>query len=254
LNRTSYRVSLKRNLTAEGILTACCTTFQNATEFDVSLFYYSGHGLQGGQLLGCAADSLPVSTLRNTLDSIPGRKIVIIDACYSGAAADGVFKNEVAKTVNQMQNRIRKFAGLPEVKLEETSQEKTEDFNGAVISAFGTVNTARAKAACGSESGAESFSAYYVMTACAADEESWEYPFCSGGSSRVMGAFTYYLCRGCGWDGVSRIAVSRLADTNGDGVVTFGEAFSYAKAKASAGFNQQAQSNVGDIQTFSPFR
>ena len=83
------RITRRTNLTSAEILAAIPVAFAGAQEGDLSLFYYAGHGKHGGQLLGTDAlddDSLLITPLmlRQALDQIPGTKLVIIDACYSG--------------------------------------------------------------------------------------------------------------------------------------------------------------------------
>ena len=86
-----FEVTVRRNLTAAQILSEIPSVFSGAKEEDISLFYYSGHGLwssdpaENGSLMGIDFDAyVTAARLRSALDSIPGRKIVIIDACYSG--------------------------------------------------------------------------------------------------------------------------------------------------------------------------
>lgn len=81
---TDYAVTARHDLSSSGISGAIESTFAGARDFDVSLFYYSGHGTASGALVGADHTMLSVSTLRTVLDTIPGTKIVIIDACYSG--------------------------------------------------------------------------------------------------------------------------------------------------------------------------
>ncbi len=61
----------------------------DSTDDDVSLFYYSGHGMDGGYLVGYNQATrnlqpLSPSDLYAKLKNVPGKKIVIVDACYSG--------------------------------------------------------------------------------------------------------------------------------------------------------------------------
>ena len=82
-----YNISVLTNLTAEGMLDAIRSAFSEAKDEDISLFYYCGHGnATDGSLLGIDLTSYVTATdLRITLDSVPGRKIIIVDACYSGS-------------------------------------------------------------------------------------------------------------------------------------------------------------------------
>lgn len=87
-----YSVTISNNLTAEEILEGISETFSGATDADISLFFYSGHGLHSnnpdynGALVGIEANRyVTAAALRNALDKIPGRKIILLDSCYSGA-------------------------------------------------------------------------------------------------------------------------------------------------------------------------
>lgn len=80
-----FAVTVKSDLTKSQIRSAISSTFAGATENDVSLFFYSGHGDKGGKLVGYDFGMITPAELRGWLDTIPGRKIVIVDACYSGA-------------------------------------------------------------------------------------------------------------------------------------------------------------------------
>lgn len=87
LNRqagTPYEVSVKTNQTAEQMLGAIESAFEGADSNDVSLFYYSGHGIQTGALCGVENTYVTVTELRQKLGNISGIKIVLLDCCYSG--------------------------------------------------------------------------------------------------------------------------------------------------------------------------
>ena len=80
-----YQVTLKTNLNAAEFQTAVAEAFAGAKEEDVSLVYFSGHGNPDGGLRGVDMTSaVSGSDLRLWLDAVPGRKIVLVDACYSG--------------------------------------------------------------------------------------------------------------------------------------------------------------------------
>jgi hypothetical protein len=81
---TPYQISVRLDLTVPGIRSAITSTFAGATENDVSLFFYSGHGSSGGSIVGTDYYGLSPSNLRALLDTIPGTKIVILDSCHSG--------------------------------------------------------------------------------------------------------------------------------------------------------------------------
>jgi len=79
-----FEVTQRSNLTAAELLGSAAEVFAGATDRDISLFYYSGHAGAQGELLGADGESISPSELRAVLDMVPGRKLVIIDACYSG--------------------------------------------------------------------------------------------------------------------------------------------------------------------------
>lgn len=70
-------------------------TFREAKQADTALVYLSTHGVlkteAGGQAMflllsdGETEEGLSPEALRSTLEKIPGRKILILDACHSGA-------------------------------------------------------------------------------------------------------------------------------------------------------------------------
>ena len=282
LDRARFQVSVRKNLTASGILSAIQGTFAGATEYDISLFYYSGHGRSGGRLVGCEdgvlSGAVTPAQLRSAMDQIPGRKVIIVDACYSGGVIDQEsWDREKSRESGSLapadNNGLNGEGSLLTASLSGEGEEGEEkekspesaqgtmipdpsEFTGDFLSAFGpapsgknTKGTVRTG----------SYSAYYIMTAASAEEESWEGTISQGEESVELGLFTYALCRGCGWNGVSGASAEKRADANGDGLVTFGEAFAYAAARAKAmaangGKVQNAQSNAGDLQSFSPFR
>ena len=176
---TPYDVTTCENLTAEGILSAIDTAFGEALAQDISLFYYSGHGTtpQGSLLGSDGKGSVTADALRSALDQVPGRKIVIIDACYSG-------------------NMLRASSG---------AVTGPEAFVTGFISAFSR-RTRSSLAADG----------YFVLTACAYDEVSYEGEV----DGRNMGFFTHQLV-----ESIGRPGADMPADANGNGVITFQELY-----------------------------
>ena len=87
LEKCGYQITTETNINADEMRTAILSAFADAGSEDISLLYYSGHGNQAnGALVGIdMASQMSPTQLRNALDSIPGRKIVVVDACYSGA-------------------------------------------------------------------------------------------------------------------------------------------------------------------------
>ena len=221
----AYTTVVERtNLTVQGILSAINTAFSGATPNDISLLYYSGHGLGGGYLVGQDLESVSPADLRSALDQIPGRKVVLVDACYSGALLEDAPLRQSAAPLRAQNNSLDSF---------------TQSFTGAFY--------ANTRSLIGSS--------YYVMTACQATEESAEGYIRSGTFGRHMGFFTFALCKGCGWDGVQNQAIDRLADQNSDQVITFNEAYTYAASQAQQrNPKQSAAVYPAQCTWFSPFR
>lgn len=80
--------------TAEELERLVCDTFRDASDGDTALIYLSTHGvaLKGGEtgmalLLsdGREDERLRPERLRQILDGVPGDKVLIVDACHSGA-------------------------------------------------------------------------------------------------------------------------------------------------------------------------
>ena len=101
--KQSYTATVRYNRSASQILSDISTAFSGATDNDVSLFYYSGHGFGDveptsdrytyqGALCGVNVvaethtDVVTTAQLANALSKVKGKVIVIIDACFSGAA------------------------------------------------------------------------------------------------------------------------------------------------------------------------
>ncbi len=89
------RVSLNQALDSEGFSALAAQAFEGAAEGDVSLVYVSTHGIKdGGDGEGFAAlmsdgereTCLSSGDIHAGLENIPGKKILILDACFSGAA------------------------------------------------------------------------------------------------------------------------------------------------------------------------
>lgn len=134
-----YEITAKMNLTAGEILDAISDSFAGAEDEDISLFYYSGHGNDAdGSLIGIDMESyVTAGELREALDAIRGRKIVVIDACYSGAL--------IGKALQQ---------------------DETTDPLNLLIGAFASDRSARSSTLAAQQ--------YFVLASSKGSEESWE--------------------------------------------------------------------------------
>lgn len=94
LEGLGFQVILGRDLTREGMEQSAADFAQAASDADVALFYYAGHGFQvGGQNYlvptdariarpeDATAQTLPVTQILDAMAKAPGLKLVILDAC-----------------------------------------------------------------------------------------------------------------------------------------------------------------------------
>ena len=252
MTATPYSVTVKTNIRAEEILSSISSTFGNASYNDVSLFYYSGHGANSlgadgnptsyhAALVGTFQTYVSIARLKTELDKIPGKKVIIIDACHSGQfiARDGAVTQVSSSAFNsQVVNLFAnddQFSGdvsRTAVVLAADGSELLSEEAPAFIDRAGDTNFAK--------------SGYYVITACRSEEKSVSTGYDSNGDGKIdryFGLFTYGLCYGNGWNLARNAAISSLnADLNKDSKVTLYEAYVYAKVMAqSHNPNQTAQ-------------
>ena len=252
MTATPYSVTVKKNIRAEEILSSISSTFGNASYNDVSLFYYSGHGANSlgtdgnptsyhAALVGTFQTYVSIARLKTELDKIPGKKVIIIDACHSGQfiARDGTvtqvsssaFNSQVVNLFandDQLSGDVNRTAVVLAADGSELLSEEAPEF----IDRAGETNFAK--------------SGYYVITACRSEEKSVSTGYDSNGDGKIdryFGLFTYGLCYGNGWNLARNAAISSLnADLNKDSKVTLYEAYVYAKVMAqSHNPNQTAQ-------------
>ena len=252
MTATPYSVTVKKNIRAEEILSSISSTFGNASYNDVSLFYYSGHGANSlgadgnptsyhAALVGTFQTYVSIARLKTELDKIPGKKVIIIDACHSGQfiARDGAvtqvsssaFNSQVVNLFandDQLSGDVSRTAVVLAADGSELLSEEAPEF----IDRAGETNFAK--------------SGYYVIPACRSEEKSVSTGYDSNGDGKIdryFGLFTYGLCYGNGWNLARNAAISSLnADLNKDSKVTLYEAYVYAKVMAqSHNPNQTAQ-------------
>lgn len=216
MTATPYEVTTKLDVTASTIKSSIASAFSGAQSTDVSLFYYSGHGVStSGSLVGTNSTYLSFSELRKALDKIPGDKIVILDSCYSG-------------------NAINKSEG-------EATEADMEAYVNAAMEAFS--NEAMSK------SGELAAGRYYVMTACRKSQPSSSIMESSGKS---YGLFTKCFEQACGWDELNGSRLSMSADANGDGKVTLSEAYNKTDVLVEQYKNSHSYLDVEQITAVNP--
>ncbi len=242
MSGTPYSINVQHDLSDSGMIAAIQSTFAGAKASDVSLFYFSGHGANSpdtdfhGALVGRLHTYLSVSRLKEELDKVPGRKIVILDSCHSGfmIGKDGEpTVNTSPSTFNS--EVIRLFSSSPAMSLaaldEEMEEVVTDDASAMLIPRSG---------------GNLASSGYYVITAAHSSEQSVSASYDQNHDNigdRFFGLFTYSLCYGSGWNSATNQGISELkADRDSNGKITLYEAYLYAKVLAKQkNPNQNAQ-------------
>ena len=153
----------------DNILTQLSSLKGKAKENDLTIFTYSGHGVEGtGTLVFATAtedqapipsDYMDVSDLLSLMAQIPGKKLVILDSCFSGMAVE----ESPSSTNTVLNNSISKFF---ETYYSSNQYEKPD---------------------------------LYVLTA-SAHADSYEMKFGTDANAHYHGVFTYALLEALGWD------------------------------------------------------
>ena len=221
----TYSITERYDLSATGVKNAISSAFSGADSDDVSLFFIATHGdskstgvYAGG--LSCIASSyseqwLDLIDLASYLNAVPGKVIVILESCGSGAA---VYANSASRgaapsdlyTFNQ--SVISVFSAMdPGITVSAG--------NAEAFSAFGEVTEA-------ANTGEFRTSKYYVLTASAYQQESYGWEDDYHDPAYSFNAFTYDLTNGIGTSG-SMPADSTANYGNNDGVTTLYELYKY---------------------------
>lgn len=215
MTKTVYRapdLKLKNNLTSEQILYWIKRTFVRTKDTDVSLFYYSGHGVGTyGWLCGVNSDTsydyVTVADLKAALDKVRGKKIVLLDSCYSGMFIDKTGNGDI------MFISEKEAAALGADKAM-TDQEAMEAFTNNVINVFAAAEKADNLAT----------SKYYVMTGCSKYQTSAE--LISGGTR--FGLFTNVLLEASGYNSRNgSFYAVQYGDADNNGKLTLKELYNY---------------------------
>lgn len=211
---------------------------------DVTYFYYSGHGSFDGAtsyLVGSDMSLISIDELKAALDKVPGRKVVILDSCYSGGyagkgAGSATPQGSVAKDTGADSAADRKAAG---------QANGLEGFQAGVLKPFEKPQGGMLRAA------ALTTSSYEVIAAASAFQYSYEYQFNSkssgspcygpefymngkdyaGGPNNCSGEFTGMLVAAAGCVTFNPVfpEVRALADADRDRKVTLDELYRYLR-------------------------
>ena len=174
-------------------ITKYFTITNSADDDDVNYLYLTGHGNASAINVGC---SLSYSTLKQTLDAIPGHFVVFFQCCHSGGA---IGRGEGEKSIEE-QIIENFFADESDDAADDSLTENRGAFEG------------NAK--------------YTVFCSCEASQDSGHTPGV-GGYSRS----TYGWLKGLGYDiTATPHTCTKYADVNGDYIVTADELHNYAYA------------------------
>ncbi|MBR3107671.1 MAG: leucine-rich repeat protein [Clostridia bacterium] len=198
-----YSITTGRDYTPTQVKNAIASAFSGATSQDVSLFFIATHGdvsngagsVDAGALSTSDEDWILFQDLANWLNAVPGKIIVIVESCGSGAAIyDGNRRGSSPMTDTQFCGQlIDAFAGIDSGIMNKDSKTGELRINNK----------------------------FYVLTASALQQFSW------GTEDGPYNYFTKWLTEGVGTSG------SIPADTrygNSDGILVLEELYSYISA------------------------
>lgn len=219
-------VTIKYNMSRNGIKNTISTAFAGADSNDVSLFFYTGHGASNGAICSVESsydDLVYISDLATWLKKVPGTVIVLFDSCYSGMSIN---KSANGKVTTSFPKSV--------------SNKDVTAFNTAVVNAF---TKADAQVQATSKSGELCSSKFKVITACNKNE----YSYCSNDCSY----FTYCVVEGAGINYETGVASSSaLADTDGNKIITVNECWKFAKDQTSSFQSAQVYPNNCSTRIF----
>lgn len=224
LRNMNYEVYSQTDATKSDITALIDVAFMDATEDDVSLFYYSGHGVTGsGETYSGALQTvdyayITTEELAEILSGIPGKVVVILDSCGSGAAISD---------------------GTQTLSLEEkTAAFSPAQFNAGVISVFAALEERVPY------SGELRQPKFYVLTGSAYEENSR--------TTYINGVWGGLLTRGisaaAGRDYNSGTWSSAMAaDSNASGALTLQELYRYCASFVNGQQNVQVYPEASDL-------
>jgi len=222
-----WKITVRENVTGNGFRSAIQSAYSGATENDVCLFYYSGHGYDDvwddayeGALVGVDYQPFLPGQLANALyECAPGKVIVLLDSCGSGGLIYS--KNGEQKEVVSEKKSAKKFVD-------------------AVISSFSYFDQ---KAKDVANIGELRDGKFQVLAACAYRSTSLDTTFYNVRG----GAFTISLTYAAGiWHHDGKYMGYMPGDTNGDGQLTLQETYKKVKSYVEENWWDQETQMYGD--------
>lgn len=207
---------------------------------DVTYFYYSGHGMFDGTtsyIVGSEMGLVSIDEVKAVLDKVQGRKVVMLDSCYSGGfTGRGVGSDAV-------QGSKWKDTGASGEQKDAVQADGLAAFQAGVLKPFNNPQGLMQRAAM-------TTSSYKVIAAASPFQYSYEYQFNSrygapcygpefrmngadyaGGPNNYSGEFTGMLVAGAGCVEFSSAfpEIKALADVNRDRKITLEELYRYLR-------------------------
>lgn len=140
LQQFNYKATSQMDATKDEIKLLIDITFEDATENDISLFYYSGHGVvnSGDAYAGALAcvdySYVQMSELANMLFKVPGTVIVVLDSCGSGGAIVEKAKGNGIAYSEAFNNSV--ISAFAQSKMARTGELRQEKFHVIIGSAY----------------------------------------------------------------------------------------------------------------------
>ena len=208
----SFTTTTLKNASSTQIINGISTAFAGASDYDVSLFYYSGHGAESsstyylGALCPVSGYSITFDELAWELSKVKGRVIVILDSCHSGAAIGKSVEDDKAAAA----------------RLDAYNQSAIDAFSGYRLES-GDGETGKWKELATSK--------FVVITSASSSEVCWNRIVNYGydGNSYPQGLFTAAFIKGmgCSYPNGYYSGNRMPADKNKDNVITLKEIYNY---------------------------
>ena len=201
-------ITVKKEISANGILNSISDAFGDAKSDDVSLFYFAGHGVESeytsylGALCGYTGsglDYLLLDNLAGKLSNVPGKVIIMLDSCYSGAAIGKDIGTDASEEFNK--RVLEAFSGY---KMDGTRSDDVSNWQDFTDSKF------------------------IVLTAATYSKSSWMIWHEDLGWYTWRGLFSNALIEALGGTYPSGDYIGSVpADVNGDNKISLGELYDY---------------------------
>ena len=226
-DQMDWKIYSQADAVRDEIISLIGLAFMDAKETDISLFYYSGHGVTGsgayysGALQTVDYQYITIQDLAELLSDVPGKVVVILDSCGSGAAISSSKKT---------------FGSAKDKDFD------PQTFNSSVIDIFSSYSSKQAE-----KSGELAADKFYVMTASAYEQNSRSLMI----SGLWGGAFTRGMTESCGYDYTSQTWADVMkGDTDHNDILTQEECYRYAADYAKDYQNAQVYPQNSSFKLF----